>query len=288
VALVVLDLAPGPRVLRRRLLPEGVLTALAAAIKLTPAIFVVYLLLVGKRRAFWVAVITGLLVTLASAAVVPAASYEFWSRLVRGDTGLGGSIIYYTNQSVMADVVRIFGLGRAAAVAGLIGCALVALGGLWAAVLWHRLGDVRLAVTLCGLAGLLASPVSWLHHFVWVVPFASCLADGVRPASRPVDHRTGTPAVLPAGFLALGWVFVGWVASAPFRRLPNGADVELQWSWSQHLLASVTAILGVALLSAAIVIARRRRGSTPDLNPAATSVPGLVGEKADHQGRPPE
>ena len=84
---------------------------MAAAIKLTPAIFVVYLLLVGKRRAFWVAVGTGLLVTLASAAVVPSASYEFWSRLVRGDTGLGGSIIYYTNQSVMADVVRIFGLG---------------------------------------------------------------------------------------------------------------------------------------------------------------------------------
>jgi alpha-1,2-mannosyltransferase len=288
VALVFLDLVPGPRVFSRRLLPEGALTALAAAIKLTPAIFVVYLLLVGKRRALWVAVITGLLVTLASAAVVPAASYEFWSRLVRGDTGLGGSIIYYTNQSVMADVVRIFGLGRAAAVAGLVGCALVALGGLWAAVLWHRLGDVRLAVTLCGLAGLLASPVSWLHHFVWVVPFATCLADGLRPASRPVEHRTGTPAVLPAGFLALGWVFVGWVAAAPFRRLPNGADVELQWSWSQHLLASVTAILGLALLIAAIVIARGRRGSIPDRTRAATSVPGLVGEKADHQGRPPE
>ena len=50
-------------------------------------------------------------------------------------------------------------------------------------------------------------------------------------------------------FLALGWVFVGWVVGAPFRRLPNGADVELHWTWSQHLLASVTAILGVALLS---------------------------------------
>ena len=55
MALVVLDLAPGPRVLPRRLLPEGVLTGLAAAIKLTPAIFVLYLLLAGKRRAFLVA-----------------------------------------------------------------------------------------------------------------------------------------------------------------------------------------------------------------------------------------
>ena len=60
VALVVLDLAPGPRVFPRRLLPEGVLTAVAAAIKLTPAIFVVYLLVVRKFRAFWVAVVTGI------------------------------------------------------------------------------------------------------------------------------------------------------------------------------------------------------------------------------------
>ena len=89
VALVVLDLAPGPRVLSRRVLPEGVLTAVATALKLTPAIFIVYLLAVRKFRAFWVAVITGLAVTLISAAIVPAASHEFWTRLARGDTGLG-------------------------------------------------------------------------------------------------------------------------------------------------------------------------------------------------------
>ena len=52
VALIVLDLVPGPRVFSRRLLPEGVLTAIATAIKLTHAIFVVYLLVVRKYRAF--------------------------------------------------------------------------------------------------------------------------------------------------------------------------------------------------------------------------------------------
>ena len=110
VALVALDLAPGPRVLPRRVLPEGVLTGVAAAIKLTPAIFVIYLLATGKRRAFVVSVITGLAVTLISWAIVPRASLEFWTRLAGGDTGLGGSVIYYTNQSVMANIVRIFGL----------------------------------------------------------------------------------------------------------------------------------------------------------------------------------
>ena len=248
VALVVLDLAPGPRVFSRRLLPEGALTAVATAIKLTPAIFVVYLLLVRKFRAFWVAVVTGVVVTLISFAVVPAASYEFWTRLAHGDTGLGHSIIYYTNQSVMADIVRIFGLGQTPAIVGLVLSAAVAVAGLWAATLWHRLGDVRLAVNLCGVAGLLASPVSWLHHFVWVVPLAMSLVE-----RRPIGRRR-----LPTWYLALGWVFVGWIVVAPFTDLPNGADVELQWTWSQHLLASITALAGLVLLSGAILIARPR------------------------------
>jgi len=248
VALVVLDLAPGPRVFSRRLLPEGVLTAVAAAIKLTPAIFVVYLLAVRKFRAFWVAVLTGAVITLISAAIVPAASYEFWTRLAHGDTGLGHSIIYYTNQSVMADIVRIFGLGRAPAIVGLALSAVLALAGVWAAMLWHRLGDVRLAVNLCGVAGLLASPVSWLHHFVWVVPLAMSLLE-----RRPISPRR-----LPAWFLVLGWLFVGWIVVAPFTDLPNGADVELQWTWSQHALASVTAVVGLVLLAGAILIARPR------------------------------
>jgi alpha-1,2-mannosyltransferase len=248
VALVVLDLVPGPRVFRRRLLPEGVLTAIATAIKLTPAIFVLYLVAVRKYRAFWAAVITGIVVTLISAAIVPAASYEFWTRLAHGDTGLGHSIIYYTNQSVMADIVRIFGLGSTPAIVGLALSAVVAIAGVWAAVLWHRLGDVRLAVNLCGIAGLLASPVSWLHHFVWVVPLAMSLLE-----RRPIGPRR-----LPIWFLALGWLFVGWVVVAPFTHLPNGADVELQWNWSQHLVASITAVVGVTLLASAIMIARPR------------------------------
>ena len=51
--------------------------------------------------------------TLLSAVVVPRASLDFWGRLAHGDTGLGGSIIYYTNQSVMADVVRVLRLAAA-------------------------------------------------------------------------------------------------------------------------------------------------------------------------------
>jgi alpha-1,2-mannosyltransferase len=277
VALVVLDLVPGPRVLPRRLLPEGTLTGLAAAIKLTPAIFGIYLLLAGKRRAFVVATLSAIAATVASWIIVPGPSADFWGRLVHGDTGLGHSIIYYTNQSVMGDVVRALLLGPGSSLIGLAASAVVAAVGVWAAVLWHRLGEVGLAVNICGVAGLLASPVSWLHHFVWVVPLAVSL----------VLDSSGRPRQLPRSMVVLGWVFVGWVAAAPrgltdeSRRLPNGADQELGWSASMHLVASVTAIVGVAFLVAAIIWASRRLVA-PWAGPAGGPSVSLAPVSASH------
>ncbi len=254
VALVFLDLAPGPRLLPgRRLLPEGVLTGIAAAVKLTPGLFLIYLLAVRKWRAAIGCAVSGAAVTLLSFVLAPAASIDYWGRLLHGDTGLGHSLIYYTNQTVYADVVRVLGLGSGAAKLGLALSAVVAALGVWSAARWHRLGDVRLAVVLCGVAGLLASPVSWLHHFVWVVPLAVCLLDRAPAVVRPGGGLERSEPRLPIWVRVLGLVFVGWVIVAPFQRLPNGADVELTWTWSQHLLASVTALLGVAFLIATIV-----------------------------------
>jgi alpha-1,2-mannosyltransferase len=166
-------------VLPRRILPPGTLTGIVTAVKLTPAIFVLYL--VGVRRSRAAAADDHLGVRPDRPGGVPGPSIEFWMRLARGDTGLGHSIMYDTNQSVTADLVRLAGWrtrsDRTRALA------VVALLGVWSAVLWHRLGEVS-RVTLCGVAGLLASPVSWLHHFVWVVP---------SPSALPTDPAGGRP-----------------------------------------------------------------------------------------------
>ena len=252
VALVVLDLAPGPSVLGgRRRLPEGVLTGVAAALKLTPMIFVLYLLAARRWRPALVATLTAAGATVAAAVVLPAASLDFWGRLARGDTGLGHSLIYYTNQSVLANSVRIFDLSPTGTLLGLAGSAVVVGLGVWAATTWHRQGEVRFAVCVCGIAGLLASPVSWLHHFVWVVPLGLALVD------------LGRRAVLPTWLQVLGWLFVGWVLVSPYRRLPNGADLELQWSWWQHGLAATTAVLGVAWVVGCLAVARGPAPSRP-------------------------
>jgi len=248
VALVVLDLVPGPRLLLHRILPPGILTGIVTAVKLTPAIFVLYLIGVRRSRAAAASMITSAVATLIALAVVPGASMEFWMRLARGDTGLGHSIMYYTNQSVTADVIRLAGLGQTPVLIGLGLSAVVALLGVWSAVLWHRLGEVSLAVTLCGVAGLLASPVSWLHHFVWVVPLALCLA-----RRSPARYRRP----MPTWWQVLGWLLVGWVAAAPFRRLPSGGDLERGWTWWQHTIGSMTALLGIALILGSIAVARQ-------------------------------
>lgn len=267
VALVVLDLAPGPRVLGgRRLLPEGVLTGVAAALKLTPMIFVIYLLAVRRWRAALVTTVAAGACTILAAVVLPGASLDFWGRLARGDTGLGHSLIYYTNQSVYADAVRALRLAPLGSVLGLAASAAVVAIGVWAGAVWHRAGEIRFAVVLVGVASLLASPVSWLHHFVWVVPLAFSLVE-------LVQRR---PPVLPTWLTLLGWAFVGWVIVSPYRRLPNGGDLELLWTPGQHVLASVTAVLGVALLLAAGLVGRRvarRQAGRADPLPAGQFEP---------------
>jgi alpha-1,2-mannosyltransferase len=277
VALVVVDLVPGRRAAERigfgrRMVPEGVWTGLAAAIKLTPAIFVIYLLAVRRWRAAWVCTLTGLLVTGATWLILPGQSSHYWGRLAQGDTGLGHSFIYYTNQSVMADITRILGLTTTATVVGLASSAVVAALGVAVAARWHRLGDVRLAVVLCGLAGLLASPVSWLHHFVWMVPLAFCLLDPNPPIATVSGLQARTVAQLPLAVRLLGLVLFGWLVVAPFLRLPNGADLELLWTPLQNLLGSTTAILGTAFLLCCL-LARPVRPVTAVVPPAARRNP---------------
>ena len=260
VALVVIDLVPGPALmpeaLRDRLprLPAGVLSGLATSIKLTPALFAVYLLGAGRKQPAAGVVATTLAVAALAAVPLPRASAHYWSRLAHGDTGLPGeSIVYLTNQSVLGTWLRVVGIGDVQTATGLLLAAMVGGVGVYAAARWHRRGKVGFAVTVCGVAGLLASPVSWSHHFVWVVPLAVVLLD------------TG----LPTGTRITGWVFVGWVTAAPYKRLPLGDAVELSYNGWQQTLASITALSGIVFLSMTLVstLVVKEDVATPDQSP---------------------
>jgi alpha-1,2-mannosyltransferase len=252
VALPLCDLLPGPRLLPwRRLLPVGTATGFSAAIKLTPLIFVPYLWLIRRRRSSVATFLSFVVLTAVSFVLLPGASLDFFGRLLHGDTGLGDSIAYYTNQSIVADWLRITGrTGGLAAVGLLLGSAVAVLG-ILAGARWNRRGYPAFALCLVGMAGLIASPVSWSHHFVWIVPLAVIATSG------------GLPLLLRA----LSWLVTLWLVAQPFTRLPHGTNLVYAWTPAQHLLGSVTALLVVALLVAAVMAPSRwSRPGSPALS----------------------
>jgi alpha-1,2-mannosyltransferase len=161
MALVVLDtLVRTPR------WPRGALVGIAAAVKLTPAVFVLFFLLRGDRRAALTAAMSFLLVTGAGFVLAGRDSVQYWTSTVF-DTGRIGGVLYISNQSITAFLGRL-GIGSTAVWAVLAVAVLAA-----AAVGMRRAfasGRHTWALSLNALGALPVSPISWSHHWVWAVP----------------------------------------------------------------------------------------------------------------------
>lgn len=175
----------------------GSLVGIAAGVKVTPAISVFYLL--GMRR--WTAVAVTLAAFLGtvglSALVLPGDTKLFFTELL-DSTERFGSAGYVFNQSWQGTLARISGhdVGRAPLLIGAI-----AVTAVLAAVAWRALGtnshgrDALGSLLVVQLFGLMASPISWAHHWVWVVPLMIWLFHGPWKDER--------------GAAVLRWVWVG-------------------------------------------------------------------------------
>lgn len=146
--------------------PRGVLVGIAAAVKLTPAFFVLFFLLRGDRRAALTAGVSFLCATAIGFLVSWPNSVRFWTHEVLYSSQFRG-MSNEMNQSLKVLLVR-FGADPpllwpllAAAV-----LALTAIGMRRA----FAAGWPAWALSLNALAALLISPVSYSHHWVWVVP----------------------------------------------------------------------------------------------------------------------
>lgn len=148
----------------------GVGIGLATAFKLTPGIFIGYLLLTGRRRAAGVAVGTAAAATVIGVLAAPRASWVFWTRAL-WDTHRVGALDYVSNQSLQGALAR---LGAARPVWVL---AVLAVLVLWAYRVRRATaaGDDEAGMALTGLAACLVSPVTWVHHLVWAVPAIALL-----------------------------------------------------------------------------------------------------------------
>lgn len=183
----------------------GVCIGIAAAIKLTPAIFILYLLVSRRRRAAITAMASAAAATLLAGAIMPRGSWDFWTHDLWSGQGLGNAA-YTFNQSIYAMLARISAPHEPnKALWALL--VVVALGyGLWRARAAALAGDEVVGLTIAGFTGGLISPITWAHHLYWFVPALVVLVDVAASGSRRARWGYGGFAALIAVTVGLGMV----------------------------------------------------------------------------------
>ncbi|MEU7059212.1 glycosyltransferase 87 family protein [Streptomyces sp. NPDC046197] len=149
----------------------GVGIGLAAAIKLTPALFIGLLLVARRWRAAAVATVVAGGATALAACVSPETSRFYWTQAL-WDTSRVGRLAYVSNQSVQGILAR---LGETSHPVWMLAVLPVLAVWVWRTHLAVTAGDWLAAFALTGAAACLVSPITWVHHLVWLLPSLAVL-----------------------------------------------------------------------------------------------------------------
>jgi len=151
---------------------KGFATGIAAGVKLVPLIFVPYLLATRKFRQAATAIAGFAVTVVVGFVVLPDDSAKYWFDGLFFSSSRTGFAGWEGNQSLDALLVRLAGSINAAKPFWLAAAVLTVTAGLYAATRLYRAGHQLPALLLTGLTGDLISPISWDHHWVWLVPGA--------------------------------------------------------------------------------------------------------------------
>ncbi|MFI6132289.1 glycosyltransferase family 87 protein [Micromonospora sp. NPDC051141] len=259
-----------------RLLPAGsrwagVGIGLATAIKLTPGIFIVYLLVTGRWRAVATAVGSAAVATLVAAGLFPDASREFWTEAL-WNTDRVGELAFVSNQSLRGVVARL-DPEHPSTVAWL----LLVLGTL---VIWGwrcrravAVGDEATGLALTGAVMCLVSPVTWVHHLVWLLPGLILLVDnGMAAPARGRRRRLLLAAALIGYALLCSRIVWSWEKDF------TGVDGFL--GSNTYVWLSLALLLGLPIRRWAVPAGGA--GPAGDAGPAGSAVePGGVPQLAE-------
>lgn len=243
---------------------KGTGVGLATALKLTPGVFIVYLLLTRRARPAAVALATFLATVAISDLALPGDSREFWTGAFAEPQRVG-RVENAANQSLRGALARVLHSTNVTA-PWLILAALVAAGGLALAVNAARRGDHGRGFALCALTGLLVSPISWTHHWVLAVPALMLAALEARRRGSRAGLAACALAALPAYAHVTWWVPID---HPPHSELHLGA---LQLVFADAYVIVALVVLVVAALAYALTrrdpqqdrpVARHRRGDRP-------------------------
>ncbi|WP_311358934.1 glycosyltransferase 87 family protein [Actinomyces oris] len=237
MALVAVDLFLVPDRSRWR----GALSGLAAAIKLTPAVAILVLLARREWRAAATMAGSAVGLTLLAALAAPAESWEFFTSAM-WDPGRAGFADYSGNQNLKGAIAR--GLPESTWNLTWAACSLLAVVAAW--FLCRRLDRLRgagdeaggpgqddglilsLQISVVMALGLLISPISWSHHWVWCLPVLMSVA-----AATWRWRSTALGVAGAAGFLVFVLAMQWW--------FPEQNHVEQNWpTWAKAVGSSYT------------------------------------------------
>jgi alpha-1,2-mannosyltransferase len=219
---------------------SGLLVGLAAGVKLTPAITGLYF--VGVRR--WGAAVFSGVVFLATIAVsfllVPGETRYYFTVLIRKTDRIGPMCTIF-NQSWRGGVCRIVGHDPGYSPPVLIGIAVIAVLSVlaWRALDTH--GADRLGrLLIVEMFGLLFSPISWTHHWVWLIPLMIWLFHG------PLSDRRGA-RIFGWTWLALTVIGVPWLMSFAQPSIwQNGRPWYQAWGGLVYIVTTVATLAWIA------------------------------------------
>jgi alpha-1,2-mannosyltransferase len=233
----------------------GVGIGLAAAIKLTPALFIVLLLLGRRWKAAAVATAVALGATGLAALVVPDASRFYWTQAM-WDTTRVGRLDYVSNQSLQGVLARLGETGRPlwATVVLLVLC-------VWAVRARRAVAsdDWTAAFALTGLTACLVSPITWVHHLVWLLPSFAVLVRAGHPRIAGALYAVMCTSVVWLWFDDASGIdgFLGsntytWVTLGLLLWLPTGQTRGSLWPLIRNARTTAPAPSTVAPTTAAV------------------------------------
>jgi alpha-1,2-mannosyltransferase len=262
---------------------KGAGVGLAAAIKLVPLIFILYLVLAGKLRQAAVAAATFAATVLAGFVILPRESASFWltGYFLHSGNFPAISLGSLRNQSLLALVLRVPGVTPPGTALWLAAAAAVGCLGLASAALLARSGQLAAGWIACGVTGVLLSPISWDNHWVWVIPMLALLT-----ATAVQQTRWAARLACWAAAIALAAVFADWPdhIAGPGAFIPHGL---LGFGFGPHPLTEIYHLHGFQLISwnayvlaglavLALLVARAAATRKRPAGPAAAAGPPLL------------
>ena len=281
--LVVMDLTrPRPRWW------NGIGIGVAAGIKLVPLIFIPFLLLTGRFRQAAVAVGTFAATIGIGYAVLPGASAQYWWDGLFLNANRITFLGTRGNQSLRGMMTRFIGSVNGSGGAWLAVAVTVAIVGLVAAAALARAAHPVPGMLACALTGLMVSPLSWDHHWVWIAPglaYLGHLAARAKGRARAGWWTAGAALfAVYAGFPEFwsrraGLTPAGWIWYSPthsYSYADNPAYKEYHWNLVQTLAGD--SYLFAGLLAFAVLVAagvRYREPLRQTVNQTLRKVPRL-------------